>query len=256
MNHIISTGQLLRRSLNKSTGLWAISLITSLLPIHATTAQSNVNAYRKGNSDWWSYTGRADLDDDSATQKRELSPKHFEILGLKPSDDIFLGATKKLGKAAVVQRGDASSGRSQICYSSAGTDKKVYLIFEKGELNDAFYLFTGGPDWEGSNTCTVSNLVTRELATASGLHLGLSATKVRALLGEPSFVDKGKMIYSTMIEKKTSAADFEILKKGNPNLGDDELHKDYEFFTLTAHIEARFQQDKLVYLAVSQTESY
>jgi hypothetical protein len=77
-----------------------------------------------------------------------------------------------LGKATVVERGDASTGRSQICYSSLGKQSKTYLMFEKGEVNDSFYLFKGGPDWKGSKLCTASNLVTTNLSTASGLRLG------------------------------------------------------------------------------------
>src|SRR5579859_559741 len=243
MNNRISSGQALRRSLDRSSSLWAVLLIMSLLRAGPATAQRDLDAYRGDNSDWWSYTGRADSEDEGAIQRRELSPANFEILGVKLNDDAFGGASKRLGNAGVVQRGDASTGRTQICYSSAGKQEKVYLIFEKGEVNDAFYLFTGGRDWEASDRCKISSLVTSELSTGSGLHLGQSGAQVRAILGKPSSVSRGKLIYSMMLQKKTSVADLEKVKKQNPELGDDELRRNYEFYTLGIYIEARFVKD-------------
>src|SRR5579859_6229894 len=139
MNHRLSSRRLLRRPIYKSASLCASLLIVSFLPADARSFQSNADAYLKDNSDWWSNTRRPDSEDDSTFQKRELSAKHFEILSLRLSEDSFDGPSKKLGAAAVIKRGDGSSGRSQICYRSVDTAKKIYLIFEKGELNDAFY---------------------------------------------------------------------------------------------------------------------
>jgi len=162
---------------------------------------------------------------------------------------------KKMGKTTVVQRGDASTGRSQICYSSPGKEPKIYLIFEKGEVNDAFYLFTGGPDWNASDRCTDSNLIAETLSTRSGLHLGQTRAQVRTILGKPSLVSGDKMIYSLDAQKKTSVADLQNLRRQNPAISDDEFHKGYDFYTLGVYIEARFLTDKLVYLAISKTES-
>jgi hypothetical protein len=36
----------------------------------------------------------------------------------------------------------------------------------------------------------------------------------------------------------------------------DELHRNYDYYTLGVYIEARFLSNKLVYLAISKTESY
>jgi hypothetical protein len=103
-------------------------------------------------------------------------------------------AAAKLGKATVVERGDASTGRSQICYSSPRKQSKAFLIFEKGEVNDAFYVFNVGLDWKGSELCAESNLVTPNLSTASGLRLGQTRAQFRAIPGKPSSVAADKLI--------------------------------------------------------------
>ena len=227
-----------------------------ILPLAAEIHQTGPAGYRSDNSDWWSYTRRPETDDEAISQKRELPPSNFQILGFNLNDEIFARAAAKLGKAAVIDRGDASTGRSQACYSSPGKQSKTYLIFEKGEVNDALYLFSGGPYWKGSELCTESNLITTSLSTASGLHLGQTSSQVRAILGKPSFAAEDKIIYSLDIEKKTSATDFEDLKQRNPQLSQDELHRNYDSYTLGIYIEARFLRGELVYLAISKTEVY
>jgi len=253
---ILSIPSTIPQFLRCSSVLWVFMVAASILPLAAATVQTGPPGYTSDNSDWWSYTRRPEADDEAISQKREPPASNFQILGFKLNDETFGRATAKLGKATLVERGDASTGRSQICYSSPGKQSKTYLIFEKGEVNDAFYLFSVGPDWKGSELCTESNLVTTNLSTASGLHLGQTNAQVRAILGKPSFVGDDKIIYSFGVEKKTSAADFESLRQRNPQLSQDELHRNYDFYTLGVYIEARFLSGKLVYLAISKTESY
>ena len=85
-------------------------------------------------------------------QSREPSPSNFQILGLNLDDDIFSEAAAKLGKAPVVERGDASTGRSQVCYISPEERGTVHLVFEKGEVNEVFYLFVGGQTGRAANS--------------------------------------------------------------------------------------------------------
>ena len=49
----------------------------------------------------------------------------------------------KLGAATEVERGDAASGRNQICYTTSSGS--VHLIFEFGEADSVLCLFDDGP---------------------------------------------------------------------------------------------------------------
>src|SRR2546429_3840010 len=200
-----SLGRRVCRSMNFAAAFCAF--IVSCLPLVSSIAQVGPPGYTSDNSDWLPYTSSPECDDEAISQKREPAASNFHILGLNLDDETFGKATAKLGKTTVVERGDASTGRSQICYTSPGKRSKTYLIFEKGEVNDAFYLFNIGPDWKGSELCTESNLVTTSLSTASGLHLGQTTAEVRAILGKPSVITGSRVIYSFAIEKKTAAAD-------------------------------------------------
>ena len=194
---------------------------------------------------------------DIAVQKREPAKSNFTILGVDLSDDDPLEkATAKLGKAQLVVRGDASTGRHQICYVSANDRPTVHLIFERGEVSDSFYLFAGGPDWGGSNACAKSKLLKENVSVASGIHLGQSPADVKAILGKPSVVAGDKVIYSFAVEKATPEKDFDRLRKEHPELNEDALRSNYGFYSLAVYVEARFKQSKLTYLAVLKTETY
>jgi hypothetical protein len=135
--------------------------------------------------------------------EERTAASNFTILGIDLGDnDPLEKVTAKLGKAQLVERGDASTGRHQICDASVN-DPRIHLIFERGEVTDSFYLFADGPDWSGSNLCLKSNLLTESVSVASGLRLGQTPAEVRAILGSPSVVAGNKVIYSFAVRKKT-----------------------------------------------------
>jgi len=169
---------------------------------------------------------------------------------------MFNEAWAKLGKAQRVDRGDASSGRSQVCYVSVQGSRKIRLVFESGEIADFFYLFADGPNWNGSDLCAKSNLLTENLSVASGLRLGQSPGQVRAILGKPSVETGQRITYSIELEKLTPASDFAKLHRQHPELPEDDLRRNYASYTLSVYIEARFAQSRMNYLAVSKRETY
>lgn len=232
-------------------------LLPFLLLLAVASAQNGPPGYTSDNSDWWSFIGRPESDEAIPEKHREPSSANFKILGLSLSDeDILKAAAAKLGKASVVQRGDASTGRSQACYASIEEQGRIHLIFEEGEVNEVLYLFEDGPDWKGSDLCFKSSLITKRLSVASGLRLGLTPAEVKTILGKPSVATSNRLIYNFGVQKKTSAADLEKVKQAYPRLSEEELQRNYGFYSLSAYIEARFTSGKLSYLAVSRLEVY
>lgn len=207
-------------------------LICFVAPLIRRTNQTAPPGYRTDNSDWWSLLRTGDSNEDIGVQERAPAASNFRILDIDLDDGVFTKAPVKLGKAPVVKRGDASSGRSQICYSSVHDHPKIHLIFESGEVSDSFYLFEDGPDWRGGNLCVKSNFVTETLSVASGLHLGQTPAEVSAILGKPSAVHQNRMIYFYSIQIKTPPADFEKLRNQYPEQSLEELHRNYNFYSL------------------------
>ncbi len=207
-------------------------------------------------SDWWSL-----LNEDSSvpTMKKppnkDLDSANFQILGVVLGNQ-FDQIAANLGRARSVQRGNASTGRQQICYVSADAQETIHLIFELGEVELAFYLFAGGADWNGSNLCRTSQKVSTTIATKAGLKLGLTRPQIEAILGEPDFASDDRLVYYREVERKTTPKEFARMRKNySQPLSDQEAHAKFDSYTVGMYIEARLTNAQLNYLAVSRTET-
>jgi hypothetical protein len=137
---------------------------------------------------------------------------------------------------------------------SAGGRQEIYLIFEFGEVESTFYLFTDGPDWNGSDRCVSSPTISASLSTAAGLRLGMPRSQLEAILGKPDAVLDGRLVYSRELNERTTPKEFEKLRKEYPQqLSDKAAHEKFDVQTVEIYIEARFANSKLAYLAVSTT---
>jgi hypothetical protein len=224
-------------------------------PLPGPVAQTGDTVRLYDNSDWWSISRGSDSDESIKTQERELARPNFQVLGVNLGETMFSRAAAKLGKATTIERGDASTGRRQVCYASPGTQGKVYLIFEGDEVGYTFYLFANGPAWEGADRCVASKAISRSLATASGLHLGQTPAQVTAILGKPTKRRENELIYSFSVRKKTSQQDLKEAKERNPEMSDKDFQETYGYYDLGAGVDAKFVDSKLTYLAVSKVES-
>jgi len=208
------------------------------------------------NTDWWSLT-RDDKDAERITfQERELPRGNFQILSIHLDDGLLRRAEGKLGRATTVERGDASTGREQLCYVSIGEATSTYLIFETGEVNNTFYLFGAGPAWNGNDKCVGTKVAISRASTISGLHLGLTPSQVIAILGKPSVRREDQLSYYLHAHKKTSEAGLKRIRQQHREMSDTEFTDNYAFYDLTAMIVMRFKDSKLNYLAVSELETY
>jgi hypothetical protein len=156
------------------------------------------------NSDWWSDL-RVDRSGRTVLEKYGLGnvrrdkpdPSNLRILGvnmvldsMQPSDKI----RPKVGKATVVERGDAAAGREQICYAARSGKAKV--IFEDGECDTTFYVIGRGPTWNGIEYCSVSDRVSDTVTTGSGIKLGMTPAQVERILGKPSMARDNVLLYT------------------------------------------------------------
>lgn len=215
---------------------------------------------RLDSSDWWSYTRREELpprepSQPTTFQSREPAETNFQIGGVTFGERWdFSTIRSKFGEATEVERGDAASGRNQICYKSSSGS--VHLIFEAGEVDSVLYLFEDGPKWSGSEFCARSTAIPTNISTASGLRLGLEAQQVESILGHPNIATPYRLVYYFEYRKKTSPETLARLRKSYRDMSDAEFHQNFEFADGEAYVEARFSSGKLNYLAISKSETY
>jgi hypothetical protein len=221
-----------------------------LLPLVQMWPQRSVpSGYLNDNSDWWSSAAGNSHTMHAKVQHRLLEPTNFRILGITLGDSSFPDVVAKLGKATVTSRGDGAESRDQICYVSSGSAVKVHLIFENSETIESFYLFSGGSDWTGSDRCAGSDLISSSLGTDAGIHLGESPGAVEAILGQPSGTYDNGAVYSFEGERTLSPEEYKRLHPNYSNIPNETL-----VWTIDVQIDARFENSKLTYLAVSRSE--
>jgi hypothetical protein len=221
-----------------------------------TSKQPRSTIHLRDNSDWWSLIKDDPSDGAIKFQEREVPRSNFQILGIDLGERLLERATRKLGEVTTVERGDASTGRHQVCYVSSGESRNTYLIFETGEVNDTFYLFNDGDQWKGNEKCLTTKVVTSKSSTASGLQLGLAPDQVIAILGEPTIRRENELSYYLHTRKKTSEADLKRMRQQNREMSDKEFISNYGFYDLSAEIVLKFKDSKLAYLGVSKLETY
>src|SRR5580704_16015202 len=213
------------RLLNRCRFMWT-GLATVCVFIGSAVSQGT--PVRLDSSDWWSYTRQEELPEQEPFQKpnfqhREPPEATFQIAGVTLGETWdFNEIRSRFGDSTEVQRGDAASGRNQLCYKSADN---VHLIFEFGEVDGVLYLFKDGPKWKGSELCATSRIVSPTIATASGLRLGMGTSEVENILGEPSLATPQRLVYYFDYKRKTSAKALAEFRDSNPKMSGAEFSK-------------------------------
>jgi hypothetical protein len=236
---------------------WQVVLVWFVLASSAVAQPEHVRL--ENSSDWWSYIRLEEVPPSGPEQRVTFQPRlpaesNFQVAGLTLDSASRPQIRAKFGDATEVERGDAASGRDQICYESpSGT---IHLIFEWGEVDSVLYLFEGGRKWDGVELCARSAAVSSGVSMASGLRLGLTTEQVKAILGIPNTSAPDKLVYYFGVRKKATAKDLARLRKNNPDMSDKEFHESFDYSDVEAYIEARFASGKLDYLAISRSETY
>jgi hypothetical protein len=218
-------------------------------------SQSTHSLLLSDDSDWWSIIRKNSTDEVLKPHQQDISESNFRVLGVTVGRDELVAIQRTLGTAKVLTRGDASTGRDQICY--AGLDGRTYLTFEIGEVQYGFYLFNDGPKWSGSERCVKSKLITPGLKTNSGLHLGQTQAEVQGILGKPTASRRnGDLIYFRQATKKSSALDLKKAREKYPNMNEKEFHENYDYYDVSFYIVAKFSSSRLVYIGLSKSDTY
>ena len=206
-------------------------------------------------SDWWSINREDPRTPNATPSNHELQSNNFSLAGVNLGQGGVEAITARLGQAPEIKRGDASTGRSQLCYNSAA-NSAVHVVFEFGEDESVFYLFSGGAPWEGGKYCVQSKRVSKRLSTASGLRLGLTRSEVEAVLGHPDATTADEFVYSREFEQKSTPQQFEVFRRDYPQkLSDEEAHEKFDSYDVQQYVLARFSDSKLIYLAVAVSGS-
>lgn len=233
--------------------VFGLGLLLASLPL-ALANSGNQRVRLRDRTDWWSISNE-NFHRTGKPGSGELDERNFEIDGISLGRDQFEAAAARLGRATIVERGDASTGRQQICYAVRKSGRESYLVLEFGEDESAFYLFADGSGWDGRHFCANSRRISSPPSTASGLRLGLTPSQVKSILGEADSTNAGRLVYWREIKKRTTPEEFARMRRDYPEkLSDTVAHQKFDLYSVDVYIEARFGTSGLSYLAVSKSD--
>ena len=64
-----------------------------------------------------------------------------------------------------------------------------------------------------------------------------------------------QLLYSLHLTKKYTDEDLKTVRKNIPNISEEELHRNYEYYDWSAGLDFKFEESKLTFLAVSWAET-
>lgn len=195
-------------------------------------------------------------------QHGELPKENFQIAGvdLASNEEALKQAARILGPVKVRATGDAADADERACYCSADKSDKTRLYFHRGEVSPWFVLSSTTPVSERKDICRPSSNVTRNISTASGLHLGLTEGQMIAILGLPTSrshkagTGRDFMDYEFETKKRDSPQELARAHQEHPGMSERELEDDdYGYYDLGEAIKAEFLNNALIELAVYWT---
>ena len=142
----------------------SLTLICMLALLTVTSYSQTIHL--DDNSDWWSINRGEPSRPSAKATNGNLQADNFEIAGITLGRGGSDAITTELGTATSVKRGDASAGRSQLCYR-LGHDGTEHLVFEFGEDESVVYIFSGGEPWSGEKFCVSSEKALIGLGTVA-----------------------------------------------------------------------------------------
>jgi hypothetical protein len=127
----------------------------------------------------------------------KFAPQNFEVLGITLGTSELTDLGRILGPGTSRETPDHEG--LVTCYCSPGDDRTV-LEFDSwvGTIVE-FRFFQGSP--QKVSQCAESRLVSKSLATRSGLKLGMGRSEVTTLLGAPTKTQEDHFIYESSYDR-------------------------------------------------------
>lgn len=120
---------------------------------------------------------------------RAALEKHMSLLGLRLEKDTIQDVESRIGKTQRIEFHGDHGDAVVLCYISARAEDTTTVEFVSDFLNSYkklnVFRITSEPRNEVAGQCRKSAQVSKEIATPSGLRLGLTQSELIAILGPP-----------------------------------------------------------------------
>jgi hypothetical protein len=115
--------------------------------------------------------------------EKKLAASHLTILGFAIGDCTSRDVYSKLGPG-IAFKDSAKADATQVCYISDKDETLILFSFENSQCSGV-RLLSQKKRFYKWHFCETSPLVSRHLATGNGIKLGMSKSRLKAILGAP-----------------------------------------------------------------------
>jgi len=179
---------------------------------------------------------------------KTLDKSNLTILGVVIGDCTSLDVYSKLGPS-IPFKDDTKPDVTQVCYLSNQDETLILFSFENSQCS-RFRLMTPKNKFHKWHFCEKSPLVSKHLATASGLKLGISKSRMKAILDAPQKEADESINYVYEWKQKMNKAEIERASQHFKTV------KKNPYWTVKAAIRAEFSENGLILFDVIKYSQY
>ena len=179
---------------------------------------------------------------------RQLAEANLAILGLAIGDCTSPDIYSKMGPGIPI-REDENPDITQVCYVSDKDDTLILFSFDNDQCV-RFKLISDKNKFYKWHFCEKSPLVSIHLTTESGIKLGMSKSRLKAILGVPRNESQQYLKYDYEWKQKMNRAEIEKVSQGTKSMIED------HFWTVNATIKAEFSEAGLISFDLLKIRQY
>ena len=178
-------------------------------------------------------------------QDRSLDPSHRTILSLVIGDSASHDIYSKMGPGIPI-RDNSNPSATQLCYVS-GRDDTLVVFYSEFSRCSRIRLLSQKKRFQKWHFCSASPLVSKDVATASGIRLGMSKNRLKKILGPPRSETDETVNYVYEWQQKMNSAEIDKTSTDSENLENNRLRM------VKATIQAEFSVSGLISFDVYQS---
>jgi len=178
-------------------------------------------------------------------QDRPLDPSHRTVLRLVIGDSTSQDIYSKMGPSIPI-RDNFEPSVTQLCYVS-DRDDTLIIFYSEFSRCSRVRLLSQKKRFQKWHFCSASPLVSKDVATASGVRLGISKHRLKAILGSPRSETDETVNYVYEWQPKMNSAEMEKTSKVSGDYENNRLG------TVKVTIQAEFSAAGLISFDVSQS---
>jgi hypothetical protein len=194
------------------------------------------------------------LCDQQETKRAEITDTDATVLGFAIGHASLKDVQAKLGSAKIERVSREEESDTAMCYVSP-VDGTV-LVFYSGAMGGWkditwFAIWSREAAYPHPSQCASSTLVSQNLATASGLRLGLTKNELEEIAGRPMKVGPASAKYEYICRRKMTGEEI----KGFKDVNNWDVTSD-PYFDRMSWIEVQYVNSAASRLEIGRIESY